>query len=321
MPMSAPPTDSVESPAVRRAGRRGASIPSPPTSSSSRATLEQFGRKSLQTAEAYVDLADAQRQAKLHERAAENYLAAVEVYRAIDGPFTPLAIAPLTSLGDNYHEADDDVNAVAAYSEARTVSRRAYGLHNEAQIELLDRMSRSLLDLNQLTEAEEQQVEALRLVQRSNPPDSDAVLEAIYRYAEWLGERLQFQLERDQYMRALRIIRATHGERDVRQVQSAARHRQYVSRGAQSRGHGHLGAPGGASRCCSSSPNRTPRRSPAPCAISAIGPSRSARRATTAWSTSARGKCLPPHRMASNCGANGSRAPITCSTSRSARAA
>jgi TonB family protein len=181
-------------------------------------TVEQFGRKSLQTAEAYLDLADAQRQAQLYDLAAESYLAAVEVYRSVAGPFTPLVIAPLTSLGDNYHDAKDDVNAVASYSEARTVSRRVYGLHNVDQIELLDRMSRSLLDLNQLSEAEAQQTEALRLVQRANAPDSDEVLEAIYKYAEWLGDRLLFQLERDQYMRALRIIRASYGENDVRRV-------------------------------------------------------------------------------------------------------
>jgi TonB family protein len=125
----------------------------------------------------------------------------------------------LTSLGDNYHEADDDMNAVAAYTEARTVSRRAYGLHNVEQIELLDRMSRSLLDLNQLSEAEAQQIEALRLLQRSNPPGSDAVLAGMYKYAEWLGDRAYFQLQRDQYTRALRTIRQVHGDRDVRQVQ------------------------------------------------------------------------------------------------------
>jgi TonB family protein len=178
--------------------------------------IAEFGRKSLQTAEAYIDLANAQRQAKDYEKAAESYLAAVEVYRAVDGAFTPLAIAPLTSLGDNYHEADDDMNAVAAYTEARTVSRRAFGLHNEEQIVLLDRMSRSLLALNQLGEAEAQQVEALRLVQRSHPPASDAVLEAIYKYAAWLGDRGYFQFERDQYARAVRTIRAAYGEDDVR---------------------------------------------------------------------------------------------------------
>jgi TonB family protein len=182
--------------------------------------ISQFGRKSLQAAEAYLDLADAHRQAKQYEQAAESYLAAVEVYRAVDGPFTPLAIAPLTNLGDSYHEAQDDVNAVASYSEARTVSRRAYGLHNQEQIVLLDRMSESLLDMNQLAEAEAQQVEALRLVQRANAPDSDEVLDAIYKYAEWLGERLLFQLERDQFMRALRIIRTSHGDKDLRQVRA-----------------------------------------------------------------------------------------------------
>ncbi|HSC15710.1 MAG TPA: TonB family protein, partial [Gammaproteobacteria bacterium] len=181
--------------------------------------ISEFGARSVQAAEAHIDLANAQREAREFEKAAENYLAAVEVYRSVDGPFTPLAIGPLTSLGDNYHEAEDDANAVAAYSEARTVSRRAYGLHNTEQIELLDRMSRSLLDLNQLSEAEAQQLEALRLVQRAYPPGSDEVLEGIYKYAEWLGDRQFFQLQRDQYARALRMIRQIHGERDVRQVQ------------------------------------------------------------------------------------------------------
>jgi TonB family protein len=181
-------------------------------------TVTEFGRNSMQTAEAYVGLADAQREAQDYEKAAESYLAAVEVYRAVDGPFTPLAIAPLTSLGDNYREAEDYTSAVASYGEARTVSRRAYGLHNPDQIVLLDRISESLLDLDQLAEAEAQQVEALRLIQRANPPESEAVLEGIYRYAAWLGERGMYQLERDQYMRAQRIIRQYYGESDLRLV-------------------------------------------------------------------------------------------------------
>ena len=185
-----------------------------------RSNTAEYGARSLQVAEAHLDLASAQREAKDFDKAAESYLAAVEVYRSVDGPFTPLAIGPLTSLGDNYHEANDVTNAVAAYSEARTVSRRAYGLHNTEQIVLLDRMSRSLLDLNQLSEAEAQQVEALRLVQRAHEPASEEVLEAIYKYAEWLGDRLYFQLQRDQYARALRLIRQTYGDDDVRQVKA-----------------------------------------------------------------------------------------------------
>jgi TonB family protein len=182
------------------------------------ATIAESGRNTLRTAEAYIGLANSQRAAGDFEGAAESYVAAVEVYRAVDGAFTPLAIPPLTSLGDNYSEAGDHTNAVAVYSEARTVSRRVFGLHNEDQIELLDKLSRSMLDLDQPAEADAQQLEALRLIQRSHAPDSDEVLQGIYRYAQWLGQRSAFQLERDQYGRALRIIRSSYGNRDARQV-------------------------------------------------------------------------------------------------------
>src|SRR6185369_2941648 len=53
---------------------------------------EQYGKNSLPTAEAYSDLADAQRHAGQHEQATQNYVTAIEIYRAVDGPFTGLAI-------------------------------------------------------------------------------------------------------------------------------------------------------------------------------------------------------------------------------------
>jgi Gram-negative bacterial TonB protein C-terminal/Tetratricopeptide repeat len=181
-------------------------------------TEQQFGHNSLQTAEAYTGLGDVQRQAGDHEAAAESYLAAVEIYRAIDGPFTGLALAPLTSLGDNYREAGEYPSAVSAYGEARTVSRRVYGLLNERQLPLLDRLSDTLLSMNQQAEAEAQQVEALRLVQRTSPPESPEALAGIYKYAEWLADRFEFQRARDQYATALRTIRDYYGKDDVRQV-------------------------------------------------------------------------------------------------------
>ncbi len=182
-------------------------------------TTQEFGKNSLQTAEAYSDLAEAQRRAGKHEEAAQSYVAAIDIYRAIDGPFTALAIPPLTSLGDNYREAHDNANAVAAYGEARTVGRRVYGLLNEAQLPLLDRLSETLLDLNRPADAEAQQVEALRLIQRAYPPESDQVLKAMYKYAAWLGDRGLQQLERDQYDAAIRIITDHYGDKDLRLVE------------------------------------------------------------------------------------------------------
>jgi hypothetical protein len=183
-------------------------------------TEQQFGKNSRQSAEAHADLAAAQRRAGDHAAAEKSYLSVVEIYRAIDGPFSPLVITPLTDLGDNYQENTDYAQAVSAYSEARTVSRRAFGLLNVEQIPLLDRLTKSFAEMNKPIEANQQQVEAMRLVERAHPPESDEALAAVYKYAAWLGENERRQEERDQYARALRTIRDVLGKDDVRQVQA-----------------------------------------------------------------------------------------------------
>lgn len=181
-------------------------------------TVQEFGETSVQTAEAYRLLADAQRRAKEHVAAEESFHKSVDVYRRVDGAFSPLAIAPLTGLGDNYQDSGDYLNAVSAYSEARTINRRVYGLLNEEQIGLLDRITVSLLSLNKPLEADEQQLEALRLIERNWPPESKEGLAGIYKYAAWLRESGRYQEEREQYARALRIIRDTYGKDDPQQV-------------------------------------------------------------------------------------------------------
>jgi len=184
------------------------------------ATEQQYGHNSLPTAEAFTGLAEAQRAAGDHNAAAEAYLAAIEIYRAVDGPFTGLALAPLVSLADNYNEAGKYAEAVSAYGEARVVSRRAFGLLNEEQIPLLDRLSETLLGMNEPAEAEAQQVEALRIVERNWPPESPQALAAIYKYADWLAARYEYQRARDQYSRALRTVRDVYGKEDARQVEA-----------------------------------------------------------------------------------------------------
>jgi len=181
-------------------------------------TEQQFGKRSRQTAEAYLDLAEAQRRAGDHPAAETSYLAAIEVYHSLEGPFTPLVIEPLTALGDNYRESNDYVSAMTAYNEARTINRHEYGLLNEDQIPLLDRLTDVLLELNKPAEADEHQLEALRIVERSYPPESNEALAAVYKYASWLREQGRFQEERDQYMRALRTVHDHYGKDDVHEV-------------------------------------------------------------------------------------------------------
>src|SRR5262245_12591965 len=183
-------------------------------------TEREFGRNSVETAKAYTDVGDAQRLAKDYDAAEKSFLAAIDIYRAIEGALSALVIPPLTGIGDKYPDSGDDLKAVSAYGEARTLNRRSYGLLNEAQIPIIDRMTQSLLAMNQPLQADQQQLEALHLVERNRAPESPEALEALYKYATWLRDSGRFQEERDQYMRAVRTIKDAYGKDDVRQVRA-----------------------------------------------------------------------------------------------------
>src|SRR5690606_31811599 len=130
----------------------------------------------------------------------------------LDGTYTELAIEPLIGLGDSYHAAGEYLNAITAYNEARTVSRRVNGLLNEGQVPILDRITDSFEALDQYVEADEQQLTILNLAERNHPQASPEHLEAIYRYGRWLRESGRYHDERTRYAQAMRLIRDVHGK-------------------------------------------------------------------------------------------------------------
>jgi tetratricopeptide (TPR) repeat protein len=175
-------------------------------------TESEFGPQSLEAADAYATLAAVQSKLGEHTEAEESYLHSLGIYRETAGPFDAVLIEPLLGLGDNYQESGAYTNAVSAYNEARTVSRRVYGLQNEGQIEMLDRLTETYGEMNDPIEAHAQQLEALQLVARNHEPSSPEALEAVYKYALWLRAAHRYTEEREQYFRAERIIVDTHGE-------------------------------------------------------------------------------------------------------------
>lgn len=181
-------------------------------------TKQEFGSASRETAEALDGLAYVQRSSGRHDDAAASYLAMIDVLRTVDGALTPLVIAPLIDLGEIYQASGEHIAALAAFEEARSVSRRIYGLYDEGQIQLLDRMTTSLVSERLFVEARDLQREAWALVERKFEPHTNAALDARYKYASWLGRFGQRQAEREQYFTAVRIIRDYDGDDSVRLV-------------------------------------------------------------------------------------------------------
>jgi TonB family protein len=127
--------------------------------------------------------------------------------RSVDGNFSDAIINPLIGLGINYQQRGDPLQAMAIFEEARTVNRRVHGLMNEDQIDILDHMSNVMIDMQRYAEADRLQVDALQLRERIYGAESMEILPAIYKFAQWLRAAYRFQEERDQYSRAMGIIR------------------------------------------------------------------------------------------------------------------
>lgn len=181
-------------------------------------TQAEFGEISAETANAHIALAQAHVANEDRTAAEEHYLEAVVIFRDIEGAFSESAISPLLGLGDNYQDGGQYLNAVSAYNEARTINRRVFGLLDEGQIAILDRMTQSFLAMNEYEQAETQQRAALQLIERKHELHSEETLDAIYKYAGWLRDRRRYTEEREQYQRAMRIIRDHYDDGSVLMV-------------------------------------------------------------------------------------------------------
>lgn len=176
---------------------------------------EVFGAESSEAALSISNLAEAQRRARLYEDSTQNFLASVEIFRANEGEFTQSVIQPLVGLGASYNSLEAYPEAVAVFREARTVTRRVFGLLNEEQIPILDRLANTLVSMQLYSEAEDQKLEGMEIMFRTLGTDTVEILPTLYKYARWLHRSYRFVAERAYYERAISIIREEEGRDSV----------------------------------------------------------------------------------------------------------
>ena len=181
-------------------------------------TGEEYGVDSNERAIVLADLAEIRRRAGEHEQAEIDFLGAIATISGNEGNLSRMLIQPLIGLGANYQDMDEHMSALSAFTEARTVNRRSYGLLNEDQIPVLDRMTDSYIALGRYREADEKQLDALRLLERTEGYDTPGILPAVYKYARWLRAQGRFEEERLFYMRAMNIIKQNFGRDSIQMV-------------------------------------------------------------------------------------------------------
>ena len=174
-------------------------------------TEAEFGSPSTELATSISNVAYIQRRLENFDDSNEAFVNAIDMFRDLEGPFTPATINLLVSMGANFATTGEYFQALNIFEEARTVNRRAYGLLNPDQIEIVYHISSTLASMRRFEEAHLLQQDAMRIMERYHGSESLEVLPYIYRYAEWLTTGFQFEPARDQYLRAMDIIREIEG--------------------------------------------------------------------------------------------------------------
>lgn len=181
-------------------------------------TASEFGDKSLELATVLTKLGDVQREDGDHDAAEQTFMRAINIVRETDGQFSTHLIAPMVGLGNNYEAAGDHLNALSTFSEARALNRRAFGILNPDQVPIMDLMSDTLYKMDRMSDAEDLQVEALEMAERTYGQDTIGTLDAIYKYARWLHRFNRVGDELDQYQHAIKIIEDAEGDTSLRLV-------------------------------------------------------------------------------------------------------
>lgn len=157
----------------------------------------------------YLTLAETQLEDGLVLDGAANLAKAFEVLRET-GPFQEPAdlIDAYVRMGDIYQRRGDHERALNAYAEARTITRRAFGLSDVAEVEILRRTADSLVAIGQPDAAIALQHEANGTLARAYGRRSVHALEANLYLADWLSEHGMPGHAAQQYSLAARVLRS-----------------------------------------------------------------------------------------------------------------
>jgi hypothetical protein len=167
----------------------------------------EFGATSTELVDAHLLLASIYRQDSNFADAELHLLRAIDVLELRNGEQSTTLIQPLLTLGDTYFESGAYPEALATFEEARAVGRRAYGLLNFDQIEIIDRMTASALLMQDLEQARALQREAVAIVQRTHGEKSLEFVDAQFRLAAWYSRYRQNDDARRTYYEIENVVK------------------------------------------------------------------------------------------------------------------
>ncbi len=194
------------------AGRYDAALPL------ARQLVEMFEAQAPQSEQlptAYNNLGAAQWRTGDLAGAEASFSRALELLEQTQGIGSRRLIAPLAGLATVYAEQGQHAMAADALQRAVAVSRRAEGLFNLEQLELLEPLVRSLEALGALDGVERELRYTLQVVRKRFGPDDPRTLPATVRLARWYEKLGRYPAARALWMQSAEVGSREGGGRNA----------------------------------------------------------------------------------------------------------
>jgi len=183
------------------------------------AVEKEYGPNAMELVNPLINLASAQRRAKEYSAAERNYRRAAAIVEAHEGADPHELIAALAGLGAIYSENGDYEVSVNVLQHAIDVSRKADGLLNPQQLDLVDSLIRNYLALGDYDSVRKEQPLALRIAVASYGKDIPRLVDELERNAGWFETMGRYSTAREMHRRTLLIASNLGKEKNLMMIE------------------------------------------------------------------------------------------------------
>lgn len=178
-------------------------------------SIRENGFESVETAKALTNLAIVQHRNEDYETAEQNYEAAIGIIERVEDRLNSALINPLRGLGAAQLASGRPDLALETFDRARHVSHVNDGPHNLDQVGIIESLAEIYIYLGEFEHAYDLQDRIYALYARRYDKESDEIVPALFRRAEWQHRLRLYGRERDTYRRIIKIVEKNHGKEDL----------------------------------------------------------------------------------------------------------
>ena len=178
-------------------------------------SIRENGFESSDTAKALTNLAIVQHRNEDYETAQQNYEAAIGIIELVEDRLNSALINPLRGLGASQLAAGRPDLALDTFGRARHVTHVNEGPHNLDQVPIIESLAEINIYIGEFEQAYDLQDRVYALYARRYAVDSDQIIPALFKRAEWQHRLRLYGRERDTYRRIIKIIEKNHGKKEL----------------------------------------------------------------------------------------------------------